>query len=111
MAIVRPGPFAAQGSGLGCGAAITRRRGLLLAPRPSGRHSICSKPTPNLMGPERAVHVRLAEQDGRIYLDLADECWRAVEIGRMVRHRLASGALSPSGGLVAASGPAARRLD
>ena len=32
-------------------------------------------------GRERAVHVRLAEQDGRIYLDLADECWRAVEIG------------------------------
>jgi len=32
-------------------------------------------------GPERAVHVRLAEHGGRIYLDLADECWRAVEIG------------------------------
>src|SRR6266545_8311845 len=32
-------------------------------------------------GPERAVHVRLAEQRGHIYLDLADECWRAMEIG------------------------------
>jgi hypothetical protein len=32
-------------------------------------------------GPERAVHVRIAEQDDHIYLDLADECWRAVEIG------------------------------
>src|SRR5260221_685675 len=32
-------------------------------------------------GPERAVHVRLAEHAGRIYLDLADERWRAVEIG------------------------------
>src|SRR6516164_7435297 len=32
-------------------------------------------------GPERAVHVRLAEHEGHIYLDLADECWRAVEIG------------------------------
>jgi hypothetical protein len=32
-------------------------------------------------GPERAVHVRLAERAGYIYLDLADECWRAVEIG------------------------------
>src|SRR5262245_4164543 len=31
--------------------------------------------------PERAVHVRLAEQGGRIYLDLADARWRAVEIG------------------------------
>jgi hypothetical protein len=32
-------------------------------------------------GPERAVHVRLAEHAGHIYLDLADEYWRAVEIG------------------------------
>ena len=32
-------------------------------------------------GPERAVHVRVAEQDGHIFLDLADEHWRAVEFG------------------------------
>src|SRR6516225_9367761 len=32
-------------------------------------------------GPERAVHVRLAEHAGHIYLDLADDYWRAVEIG------------------------------
>jgi hypothetical protein len=32
-------------------------------------------------GPERPVHVRLAEHAGHIYLDLADECWRAVELG------------------------------
>jgi hypothetical protein len=31
-------------------------------------------------GPERAVNVRVAQQAGRIYLDLADERWRAVEI-------------------------------
>jgi hypothetical protein len=31
-------------------------------------------------GPMRAVHIRVAEQDGRVYLDLADEPWRAVEI-------------------------------
>jgi hypothetical protein len=31
--------------------------------------------------PERAVHVRVAEHDGRIYLDLADKEWRAVQIG------------------------------
>ena len=31
-------------------------------------------------GPERSVHLRVAEQAGRIYLDLADEHWRAVEI-------------------------------
>src|SRR5262252_9182040 len=32
-------------------------------------------------GPERAVHVRTAEHVGHICLDLADEQWRAVDIG------------------------------
>jgi hypothetical protein len=32
-------------------------------------------------GPECAVHVRIAEHAGHIYLDLADEQWRAVDIG------------------------------
>jgi hypothetical protein len=31
--------------------------------------------------PLRAIHIRVAEHGGRIYLDLADEHWRAVEIG------------------------------
>jgi len=31
--------------------------------------------------PERAVNIRVAEHAGRLYLDLADEHWRAVEIG------------------------------
>jgi hypothetical protein len=31
--------------------------------------------------PERCVHVRIAEHDGHICLDLADDRWRAVEIG------------------------------
>ena len=31
--------------------------------------------------PERSVHIRVAEHAGRIYLDLADDHWRAVEIG------------------------------
>jgi hypothetical protein len=31
-------------------------------------------------GPERAVHVRVAERAEHIYVDLADESWRAVEI-------------------------------
>src|SRR6266550_2031503 len=32
-------------------------------------------------GPERAVHIRTAEHAGHIYLDLADEQWRAVDVG------------------------------
>jgi hypothetical protein len=31
--------------------------------------------------PERTAHIRVAEHDGRIYLDLADKDWRAVQIG------------------------------
>jgi hypothetical protein len=30
--------------------------------------------------PERSIHVRIAEHEGRTYLDLADKEWRAVEI-------------------------------
>ena len=30
--------------------------------------------------PERVVHIRVAGLDGRLYLDLGDESWRAVEI-------------------------------
>src|ERR1700738_757858 len=33
-------------------------------------------------GPERAVHIRIARDAERLYLDLADEDWRVVEIGR-----------------------------
>src|SRR6516225_10718937 len=29
-------------------------------------------------GPERTIHIRVAEHQGRIYLDLADKEWRAV---------------------------------
>jgi hypothetical protein len=32
-------------------------------------------------GPQRAVHIRIAEHAGYLYLDLGDEHWRAVEIG------------------------------
>lgn len=31
-------------------------------------------------GPETAVHVRVAEHDGRTYVDLGDPAWRAVEV-------------------------------
>src|SRR5271166_589808 len=32
-------------------------------------------------GPERAVHIRIAEHAGHTYLDLADEHWHAIDIG------------------------------
>lgn len=32
--------------------------------------------------PTESVHLRTAEKDGRIYLDLADDRWRAVEVDR-----------------------------
>jgi hypothetical protein len=32
-------------------------------------------------GPQRRVHIRTAEHAGHLYLDLADEHWRAVDIG------------------------------
>lgn len=50
--------------------------------------------------PERPVHIRVGELDGRLYLDLGDETWRAVEIDTTgwrvidnppVRFRLAAG--------------------
>jgi len=31
--------------------------------------------------PERSIHARVAAHADRLYLDLADEHWRAVEIG------------------------------
>ena len=32
-------------------------------------------------GPEREVHIRVGGLDGKLYLDLGDEAWRAVEVG------------------------------
>ena len=61
-------------------------------------------------GPERRVNVRVAEHDGKLYVDLADAQWRAIEIdpggwrpimSPPVRFRRASGMLAlpqPVGG-------------
>src|SRR5262249_52704591 len=48
--------------------------GLRSGPGRPGRGAHCG-------GAERAFHVRIAEPSGHIYLDLAEEQWRAVEIG------------------------------
>jgi hypothetical protein len=69
-------------------------------------------------GPQRAVHVRTAAHEGRLYLDIADDLWRAVEIGPdewrvtwcpPVRFRGAAGmlplAMPTKGGLIEALAP------
>jgi hypothetical protein len=63
-------------------------------------------------GPERAVHVRLAEHAGHIYLDLADEYWRAVEVGPDGWRVIGSPPVRfpPRSGHVAAASPPRRRL-
>src|SRR5262245_5152534 len=73
MVTGKPRPSAASGYGAGCGAA-------------AGAAEIRSaldllKARAQFDGPERAVHVRIAEHAGHIYLDLTDQQWRAVEIG------------------------------
>src|SRR5438067_2400283 len=51
-------------------------------------------------GLERGVHVRIAEHAGRVYLDLADEHWRAVDIGpdgwRVIQGRRCASAGQPA---------------
>jgi hypothetical protein len=41
----------------------------------------CPRSRAQFDAPEGAVHIRVAEHAGHIYLDLPDEHWRAVEIG------------------------------
>ena len=64
-------------------------------------------------GPQRKVSVRLAEQDGLIYLDLADEFWRCIEIGpqRMADRRRPSRQVPSQRRHAAASAPAAGRIN
>jgi hypothetical protein len=50
------------------------------ARRRFAQRSICSTRA-QFDGPERAVHIRIAEHAGHIYLDLADGEWLAVDIG------------------------------
>src|SRR6266481_6091656 len=58
-------------------------------------------------GPERAVNTRVAEHAGLLYLDLADERWRAIEIGPDGWQVLGSppGPVPSACGYVAASRP------
>lgn len=49
--------------------------------------------------PERIAHLRVGEQDGKIYVDLCDTMWRAIEIerSRVARHQSAPRPISAGG--------------
>ena len=80
MATGRPGLSAARASGAGWRAASSRRR--QGAPSSEALQSALNviEAKAHFDAPERAVHVRVGGLDGRLYLDLCDETWRAVEI-------------------------------
>jgi hypothetical protein len=74
MVTGKPRPSAASGFGAGCGAAAASAAEIRSA-------LDLLEARAQFDGPERAVHARIAEHAGHIYLDLADEQWRAVDIG------------------------------
>ena len=81
MATEKLGPFAANVSEPGCGAATTTRPGPLAGAAVIGSALDLLEARAQFDAPERAVNIRVAEHAGRLYLDLADEHWRAVAIG------------------------------
>jgi len=62
-------------------------------------------------GPQRNVSVRLAEQDGLIYLDLADEALRRNRRQRMADRRGPCGQVPPQRWHAATSAPGAGRIN
>ena len=77
---MKPGPSAASAFAAGCVGAITRPPAALLGPQAISSELDLLEAQAQFDGPERPVHVRIAEEAGHIYLDLADDLWRAVEI-------------------------------
>ena len=79
-AIAKPGRSAPRASAAGWRAASSRRRGG--APSSEALQSALNviEAKAHFDAPERVVHIRVGGLDGRLYLDLGDETWRAVEI-------------------------------
>src|SRR5499433_3996249 len=77
----KPGRCAASAFRPGC--ASTTTSGTWDAPSPAALNAALNvlEAQAQFDGPQRNVSVRLAEHDGLIYLDLADEFWRCIEIG------------------------------
>ena len=79
-AIARPGRSAARGSGAGSLGSFFEATGG--APSSEALQSALNviEAKAHFDAPERTVHIRVGGLDGRLYLDLGDESWRAVEI-------------------------------
>ena len=109
----KPGRSAARAFAPGCGAATTRRPGTPRAQQRSRSALDLLEARAQFDGPERAVHVRVAEHAGRIYLDLADEPGVRSRSDPTDGSVIGSpaGALPPAGRHAAAAAPAARRVD
>src|SRR3982074_3810281 len=77
----KPGRFAANAFRPGCASNTTSGPGMRRAlPRSTQRSNVLEAQA-QFDGPQRKVSLRIAEHDGLIYLDLADEFWRCIEIG------------------------------
>ena len=86
MATEKPGRSAASAFAPGCGGDITKRREELWARQALYSALNLLEARAQFDGPERKVHVRVAEHDGRLYLDLADD---ALACGRNWARRMA----------------------
>jgi hypothetical protein len=75
----KPGPFAANAFRPGCGRHYYQETGEALSAKAVRSAIDLLEARAQFDAPERTIHVRVAEQAGHIYLDLADE--RAAEIG------------------------------
>lgn len=80
-ATAKLGRSAASGSGLGCGNHYNEATAAVPSAEEVRSALDLLEAGAQFDGPERAVHVRIAEHAGHIYLDLADEHWRAIDIG------------------------------
>ena len=81
MVTGKPGPSVANASAAGCVGSIIRPPAALLAPQAISSELDLLEARAQFDATERSVHVRIAEQARQVYLDLADDHWRAVEIG------------------------------
>ena len=76
MATEKPGRCAANAFAPGCGSNITSGPGMRPTPAALNAALNVLEAQAQFDGPQRKVSVRVAEHDGLIYLDLADEFWR-----------------------------------